>query len=78
MWRTLHGDLSVHIHDGTREVNAQEPSIKETHLLVLVHIHPLQLAESDQVGAHQDPQLLPLLLSLLSVSTVTLMLHPDP
>lgn len=78
MQQMLQGDLSVQIHDGTREVNAQEPSIKETHLLVLVHIDPLQLAESNKVSAHQDPQLLPLLLSLLSVSTVTLMLHPDP
>lgn len=52
--------------------------MSETHLFVLFHIDPLQLAEPNQVSAHQNPQLLPLLLSLLSVSTVTLMLHPHP
>lgn len=49
-----------------------------THLFVLVHIDPLQLTEADQVGAHQDPQLLPLLLPLLPVSAVALVLHPHP
>lgn len=48
------------------------------YLFVFVHVDALQLAEADQVGAHQDPQLLSLLLPLLSVPAVALMLHPHP
>lgn len=48
------------------------------HLFVLVHVDALQLAEANQVGAHQDPQLLSLLLPLLSVPAVALVLHPHP
>lgn len=48
------------------------------YLFVLVYIDALQLAEPDQVGPHQDPQLLPLLLPLLSIPAVALMLHPHP
>lgn len=50
----------------------------ETHLFVLFHIDTFQLAEPNEVSAHQNPQLLSFLLSLLSVSTVALMLHPHP
>lgn len=49
-----------------------------TDLFVFVHIDALQLAEANEVGAHQNPQLLSFLLSLLSVSAVTLMLHSHP
>lgn len=50
----------------------------ETHLFVLFHIDAFQLAQSDQISPYKDTQLLPLLLSLFSVPTVSLMLHPHP
>lgn len=48
------------------------------HLFVSLHINPFQLTEANQVCSHEDPQLLPLPLSLLPVPTVALMLHSHP
>lgn len=50
----------------------------KTHLFILFHIDAFQLAQSDQIGPYEDAQLLPLLLSLFSVPTVSLMLHAHP
>ena len=49
-----------------------------THLFVDLHIDGLKLAESQQVGAHQQTQLLALALPTLPVPRVALVLHPHP
>lgn len=61
-------------HRRTRE----EVTSEKRHLLVTLHVDAFQLTEAHQVGPHQDPQLLPLPLSLLPVSAVALMLHSHP
>ena len=48
------------------------------HLLILVDVDTLELAEPDEVGSHQDAELLPLTLPLLPVPGVALVLHAHP
>lgn len=47
-------------------------------LFVLFHVNTLQLTQPNKISSNQDPEFSPLLLSLISISSVTLMLHSDP
>lgn len=52
--------------------------MKRRYLFVFLDVDALELAESDEVGTDEDAQLLSLLLSLLTVTTVALVLHSHP
>ena len=47
-------------------------------LLVGLHVDVVELREADEVGAHQDPELEPLLLLPALLPGVTLVLHANP
>lgn len=47
-------------------------------LFVLFHVNTLQLTQPNKISSDQDPEFPSLLLSLITISSVTLMLHSDP
>mmetsp|Transcript_85325 Transcript_85325/g.182865 ORF Transcript_85325/g.182865 Transcript_85325/m.182865 type:complete len:259 (+) Transcript_85325:1023-1799(+) len=53
-------------------------NLGQSGLLIVLQSHPLQLAESHQVRAHQNPQVMSLLLPLVFVLCGALRLHPHP
>jgi len=65
--------LLVAAHIRTRTVY-----VEETHLFICWHINKLELAESYEVGADEQSQFSPFLLSLFPITRMTLMLHTHP